>query len=130
MNLIQTTSIERNPSAVIAEQILSSVNAQIAERVVYHKKQFRRFWDSPQTPDSILAAMGTNAALMLAAANENLEHIGRLAALIGCSLDDFIAPGDYQPRRGFVISQDGTATLTPPAEGFDEWGFPISEPVE
>jgi hypothetical protein len=102
-----------------------------------HKVFFRALWkQQPTTPDAILEAMGPHAPVLLAAAIENLEHIGRLATAVGKTLHDFISPGDYQPPRLFsadedgnlVITEVGGITLEPPAEGFDAWGDAIPEP--
>lgn len=105
---------------LIAESMLHKLNATLAQRIHDHRAFYRSFWDSPEIPDDILLAMGAYAPVLLAAASENLEHITRLAALVGKTLHDFIAPEDYAPRRAFVIGQ--SITLAPPAEGYDAWG--------
>ena len=128
MQLIPQTTPETIPPAQqIAERMIHHINAELAHRVDFHAKGFRAFWDSPETPDAILAAMGQAAPLVLGASRENLRNIGTLAAMVGKTLDDFISPADYEPRREFVVAQDGTITLAPPAEGFDAWGRKIIE---
>lgn len=125
MQLIPITLTTPPPAAeVIANQLLHRVNASLAERVHEHVTGYRAFWDSPETPDSILAALGDKAVMMLATASENVSHIGRLAALAGKSLHDFLPPEHYLPRRAFIPAADGTATLAPPADGHDAWGKP------
>ena len=116
------------PAQVIAQHMLHRVNASLAERVHEHKAGFRAFWDSPEAPDDILAAMGDKAAIMLATAGENVDHIGRLAAIVGKTVEDFLPAEHWQPRREFVVAQDGTVTLAPPADGYDAWGREIPQP--
>ncbi len=111
----------------IARHMLHRVNASLAERVHEHQAGFRAFWDSSVTPDDILAAMGGNAALMLATAGENVGHIGRLADIVGKTVEDFLPAEHWMPRRQFILANDGTATLAPPADGFDAWGREIPE---
>lgn len=132
MNLIELPPPPVKPEAEqIAELMLHKLNATLAQRVHDHGMFFRTFWRGNATPDDILAAMGAHGAILLAAASENLEHISRLAAIVGKTLHDFISPADYTPPRAFVISQTGI-TLEPPATGFDAWGnaIPEPEPVE
>ena len=120
MSLIPITTTPPKPEAQrIADMLLHKVNASLAERVHEHCANYSAFWDSAETPDSILAAMGTNAELFLMSAKENIEHIAHLAALVEKQAIDFIAPTNFIPRRAFIIAQDGSATLAPPADGFD-----------
>lgn len=115
------------PAQLIAEHMLHKLNATLAERVNDHRVFFRQFWASDETPDSILAEMGAYAPVLLAAAGENLNHIGRLAGIVGKTLFDFLTPEEYEPRRAFVIGADGI-TLAPPADGYDAWGRLIPVP--
>jgi len=134
MSLIPIVTAPPQPEAQrLADMLLHKVNASLAERVHEHGVNFTAFWDSAETPDSIIAAMGTNALLFLRSAGENIEHISRLAALVGKQVTDFIAPEMFTPRREFVIAADGSVTITPPADGFDLHGKPIPEepqPIE
>jgi hypothetical protein len=128
MQLIPATATTPPPPAVqIAEGMVHDFNAQLAERVHKHREGYRKFWDSPVTPDDILAAWGARATTMLQAASENLNHIGRLAAIIDKTVDDFLSPEHYQPRRAFIPALDGTVTLAPPADSYDAWGRLIPE---
>lgn len=126
--LIILPTPEVRPQAEIeAGQMLHALNATLAQRVHDHKVFYRKFWKSTVTPDALLVAMGAYAGVLLGAAGENLEHISRLAAIVGKTLHDFIAPEDYEPPRAFVVT-DGVVTLAPPADGYDAWGNLI--PVE
>jgi hypothetical protein len=129
MNLIDLPEpTPRSTAEIIAENMLAGLNATLSQRIDDHRKSFRAFWNSPATPDEILAAMGANAGKLLAAAGENVEHIATLAAIAGKTLHDFLAPENYVPRRAITIAEDGTGTLAEPAPGFDAWGRPIPEP--
>ncbi len=129
MNLIETTADAVKPDAeIIASKMLHSVNASLAQRVFDHQSGFRAFWESSETPDAILEALGTNAQLVLAAAGENINHIGRLAAFAGKTVSDFLSDSEWMPRRDFVPGSNGTMTLAPPADGFDAWGNAIPTP--
>lgn len=116
--LIPLPEPEALPAAEsIAQSELARVNALLESRINSHKQRFAAFWANPQaSPDEILAAMGTNAVLWLQAASESAGHIARLAAIVGQTLDDFLPPEFYAPRRPFVIGQDGSVTLEPESE--------------
>jgi hypothetical protein len=129
MNLIETTTDPVKPdSEIIAAKMSHHVNAVLAQRVFDHQSGFRLFWESSETPDAILAALGVNAQLVLAAAGENVNHLTRLAAFAGKQLSDFLSDSEWIPPREFVPGLNGTMTLTPPAEGFDAWGNAIPTP--
>jgi hypothetical protein len=131
MSLIPITTTPPKPEAQrIADLLLHKVNASLTERLHEHRVNYSTFWDSGESPDAILEAMGSNAYLFLMSAGENIDHIGRLAALVGKQVTDFIAPEMFIPRRAFIIAQDGSATLAPPADGFDAHGNAITENPE
>lgn len=115
-------------SQVLARHLLFTLNTEIERRVDLHRRQFRLFWDSQTPPDDILADIGTNARVFLQSARINLASIDELAKLVGKTLTDAISPADFLPRREFIEAEDGSATLAPPAEGFDAWGRPIPQP--
>lgn len=131
MKLVTPPNQNKRPKAeVIAERMMHRFNVLLNEKVAAHVSGFKQFWDDPEaTPDDILAGWGNQATTMLAAASESLEHIGRLAAIVRRSVDDFIPAKFYEPRRQFIPAADGTATLAPPAFGHDAWGkfIPVPE---
>ena len=109
----------------IAGDIIAAFNTEIDRRFAIQRSQYRAFWDSEIPPDDILAAWGARAQTMLAAAAENVEHLGKLAEFLGKPLDDMLPQSFVVPRRAFVTHEDGTVTLAPPAAGHDAWGRPI-----
>lgn len=127
MNLINLPPPPQpNQAKLIAEHILGSMNYELIRRVEHHTSEFHKFWDSSITPDQILQEIGTNAKLMLEASRANLRNIHELAQMVGKTLADFIPQEDWYPRRSFIENVDGSATLEPPAEGFDAWGRAIN----
>lgn len=114
----------------IAINEMSFVNASLARRIEEHKARFNAFWRNyNHTPDSILAEMGSSAIIWLAVAGESIEHIARLAAIVGKDVYDFIPLDMFIPPRAFVVHPDMSVTIEDPAPGFDAWGREILEPV-
>jgi len=129
MQHIPRITPQLSPAAQIAEEMILQFNSQIDARVAVQRNQYRAFWDSPVPPDDILAEWGPRAAMMLAAASENVEHLGKLAAFLGKELPDLIPLSLILPRREFIVDADtGTVTLAPPADGHDAWGRAIPQP--
>lgn len=131
MHLIPLTPKTKDPIAVTkAEALVVQFNHSIQNRVREHREGFQAVWrDYTVTPDDLIAAWGPRACYMLGAAQENLRHIGTLAALLGQTLDDFIKPEDYEPVRGLTPNADGTVTIAPIVEGFDAWGRKLPLPL-
>jgi len=117
------------PAKSAALSILAHVNAAAGQAVARQIELYGKFWNHPQaTPDEILAEMGPLAVHMLSAAEESVRHLTSLATIAGLELADIISLDFILPRREFLIGEDGTVTLAPPAEGHDAWGRPL--PVE
>jgi hypothetical protein len=118
----------------IADRIIHRVNAQLAELVHQQKAGYAEFWDASETPDAIIAGMRTNAAKAIGAASRVIDLIADLAPLLGTSLAEALPAEHWMPRREIIFAGDGSATLAPPADGFDAWGrlipVPEPEPVE
>lgn len=134
MNLFE---IPIPPAPSVAENtaanLLLGLNQNLAERILQHRNMFSAFWCNPEaTPDDILAALVArgSAGILLASASENIDHIGRLAALVGKKVTDFIPEDQWLPRRAFLPGPGGGFTLAPPAEGFDAWGNALPAVVE
>lgn len=102
----------RPASEFIAEDLLLGLNSELARRVDYHKDCFTKFWDGEATPDEIAEKMGDNGKLFIDSASENLRGIATLAAMVGKTLDDAIAPEFYVPRR--EITFDGNKIVIAP----------------
>ena len=108
---------------------LAHVNASLARRIEEHTTRFGAFWRTYDfTPDAILLQFGSSAIIWLQAAAESVDHINRLAGIVGKTIADFMPSTDYVPPRAFVVAADGTVTLEPPADGYDAWGRLIPVP--
>jgi hypothetical protein len=106
---------------LIAEELLAGLNAELARRIENHAAAHARFWDSAETPDAICEALGENGKLFLDLSRENLRNIGAIAAMVGKTLDDAIAPANYMPRRE-ILEAGNRIHLATPAPGQDAWG--------
>ena len=97
---------------IVSDALLVSINSELQRRVNVHIGNFNLFWYSKQaTPQQICDEMGSNAALFFAIAQENVEHIGTVAAMVGKTVNDFLTPQQYVPPKTVTINPDGTATI-------------------
>ena len=112
MSLITLPTTEPPAAQRIALGLLTQLNTQLDARVQAHKGMFSDFWqNNAATPEEILAAMGTNAHLLLSSAEENIRHIDAVAQCAGKSVSDFLEPEEINGMRPMVANQDGTVTL-------------------
>jgi hypothetical protein len=112
MSLITLPSTEPPAAQRIALGLLGQLNTQIDSRVQAHKGMFSDFWNNnAATPEEILAAMGTNAHLLLGTATESVRHINAVAQLAGKTVADFLEPEEIAGLRPMTANQDGTVTL-------------------
>lgn len=130
MNLIDIAPYPAPPALEAhTKNELGHVNSSLARRVEEHVARFAAFWrDYRFTPDQILEQMGADALTWLRVAAESIEHINRLATIVGKTAADFISAENFVPPRAFIVSAEGSVTLSPVAEGFDAWGRPVPQP--
>ena len=103
----------KTPAQFAADNITATLNAQLKSRVVAHVKLHDYFWNNDTaTPAEILTALGDKAALFLACAAENLEHLTKLAGLVGKQLSDFLPDSNWQPKAPLTVHADGTVTIS------------------
>ena len=96
----------------MALSLLERINTQIESRVQAHKGMWSDFWQNNEAaPEEILAAMGTNAHLMLGSAAESVRHIDAVASLAGKTSADFLEPEEINGLRPMIANADGTVTL-------------------
>lgn len=117
MNIISITPPQPPPAAqAIADSLLAHLNAELHRRAQSHIDRYKEFWDSAETPDAILAAMGANAVVWLQVAQESVRHMHALAQLAGGTVYD-VVPAEYlEPRREFIVATNGTVSLAPVPE--------------
>lgn len=112
MSLIQLPTTQPPAAQRIALSLLEKINSQLDNRVQAHKGMWSDFWqNNDATPEEILAAMGTNAHLMLGSAIESVRHIDEVAKLAGKTAADFLEPEEINGLRPMVANPDGTVTL-------------------
>jgi hypothetical protein len=112
MSLITIPTNEPPAAQRIALELLGKINAQIDSRVQAHKGMWSDFWqNNAATPEEILAAMGTNAHLMLGSAVESVRHIDAVAQLASKTAADFLEPEEIAGLRPMTANEDGSVTL-------------------
>ncbi len=112
--LIETAKPEPTAAELAAQSVVDAVNAEIVHRVKVHETCWQTIWENQRegaTPAAVLAALGTRAALIFAFASENIDHIDRIAKLVGKTRADFIGDADCIPPLAFTVHQDGRVTL-------------------
>ena len=111
-----------------ADRMVFDFNAAMGTIVEIHKRGYNKFWNSNISPDDILARWGTQATKNIQIASQSFQNIAALAAIRGVSVDEFIPPSLYEPRRPYVFHPDGTVTLEE-VFGHDAWGrfIPVPE---
>jgi len=125
---------ETSPARLARIAMAEKANAAKTARIQTQRESYDAFWNSPATPDEILADFGTDALRMLMSAQESVRHIATIAEICGEQLADAIPLECVIPRREFVVEIDpdnkptGRVTLAPPADGFDAWGRPLPQP--
>lgn len=112
MSLINLPTTQPPSAQRIALSLLEKINSQTESRVQAHKGMWSDFWQNNEaTPEEILAAMGTNAHLLLGLSVESVRHIDEVAKLAGKTAADFLEPEEINGLRPMVANQDGTVTL-------------------
>ena len=134
MNIIQLPPppAPETKARLTARDIAASVEVEFQRRLQEHSRIFGILWKSADTPDDILAELNEMgvAGSVLQFARTNVEQIAAIAASVGISLTDVLPPSGYIPPRAFVVHEDGTVTLAPAEDGYDDWGklIPVPEP--
>ncbi len=109
--------VEKPRPQQFAEHLTQMIDAELKHRIAVHRDAFTSIWlngSAGPTASEVFAALGTNAALVCAVADENLTHIDRLAKLIGKTRADFIPDAECIPPMSITVNSDGTVTLAAP----------------
>jgi hypothetical protein len=113
--LIDSPKPNTTAAELAAQSVVDAVNAEIVHRVAIHQICWQTIWRNARdgaTPAAVLAALGPRAGLIFGFANENIEHIDRIAKMVGKARADFISDADCTPPMAFTIHSDGAVTLT------------------
>lgn len=112
--LIETSKPAPTAAELAAQSVVEAMNAEILHRVKIHEICWNTIWKNERpgaTPAAVLAALGTKAGLIFAFASENIDHIDRIAKLVGKTRADFIKDEDCVPPAAFTVHADGRVTL-------------------
>jgi hypothetical protein len=126
MNFFRPLQSETPAALSLAASLVMHADRTLGDRVAEHKERFREFWASSVTPAQICAELGDQGQRYLACAAESVEHIGRLAAIHGKTLDEVLPPEHRTPRLAFAPLPDGHITVTPDPTK-DAWGRPLPQ---
>lgn len=108
------TGPQISPATQVAKIITDEMNQEFDQRILLHRRLFTLFWrNSEATPDQIAAALGNQAVRLFQLSRENIEHIDRLATLLGKDVADYIPAEDRIPPRTVTPHADGTVTIAP-----------------
>lgn len=97
----------------IAADMLRSVEAECVRRVGQHVDWWKAVWESSEaTPEEIIAAMGSSAALFFTIASVNKHQIATVAKVLGKSTAELGVPDKCMTTPQTVtLNPDGTATI-------------------
>jgi|GEM_PF-3348497 len=114
--LIDSPKPEPTSAELAAQSVVDAVNGEITRRVNIHKVCWETIWTNERpgaTPAAVLAALEKKAGLIFEFASENIDHIDRIARMVGKTRADFITDEDCVPPMAFTVHADGTVTINP-----------------
>lgn len=97
----------------IAADMLRLVDAECRRRIGDHVDWWSAVWESTEaTPEEIIAAMGTSAALFFTIASVNKQQIATVAHVLGKTTAELGVPDKCMGTPKTVkLNSDGTATI-------------------
>lgn len=98
----------------IAADMLRNVDAECLRRIGQHVDWWSAIWESDEaTPQQIIAAMGTSAALFFTIASVNKTQIATVAQVLGKTTEQLGVPDKCMTTPVTVtLHDDGIATLS------------------
>lgn len=98
----------------IAADMLRNVDAECLRRIGQHCDWWSAIWESDEaTPQQIINAMGTSAALFFTIASVNKTQIATVAQVLGKTTAELGVPDKCMTTPVTVtLNSDGTATLS------------------
>ena len=102
----------------IAADMLRNVDAECLRRIGQHCDWWSAIWESDEaTPQQIITAMGTSAALFFTIASVNKTQIATVAQVLGKTTAELGVPDKCMSTPVTVtLHDDGTATLSQNSE--------------
>lgn len=97
----------------IAADMLRLVDAECRRRIGNHADWWSAVWESQEaTPEEIIAAMGSSAALFFTIASVNKQQIATVAQVLGNTTAELGLPDKCMGTpRPVTLNPDGTATI-------------------
>jgi len=97
----------------IAVDMLRIIDAECLRRIGNHADWWSAVWESEEaTPEEIVAAMGSSAALFFTIASVNKQQIATVAQVLGKSTAELGVPDKCMTTPQTVtLNPDGTATI-------------------
>jgi hypothetical protein len=97
----------------IAADMLRRVDAECRRRIGDHADWWSAVWESEEaTPEQIIAAMGTSAALFFTIASVNKQQIATVAQVLGKTTAELGVPDKCMGTpKTVTLHSDGTATI-------------------
>jgi hypothetical protein len=97
----------------IAADMLRLVDAECRRRIGNHADWWSAVWESTEaTPEEIIAAMGTSAALFFTIASVNKQQIATVAHVLGKTTAELGVPDKCMSTpKTVTLNSDGTATI-------------------
>jgi hypothetical protein len=97
----------------IAADMLRLVDAECRRRIGNHADWWAAVWESTEaTPEEIIAAMGSSAALFFTIASVNKQQIATVAQVLGKTTAELGVPDKCMGTpKTVTLHQDGTATI-------------------
>jgi hypothetical protein len=98
----------------IAADMLRNVDAECLRRIGQHCDWWSAIWESDEaTPQQIITAMGSSAALFFTIASVNKTQIATVAQVLGKTTAELGVPDKCMSTPVTVtVNSDGTATLS------------------
>ena len=102
----------------IAADMLRNVDAECLRRIGQHCDWWSAIWESDEaTPQQIITAMGSSAALFFTIASVNKTQIATVAQVLGKTIAELGVPEKCMSTPVTVtLNSDGTATLSQNSE--------------
>ena len=97
----------------IAADMLRLVDAECRRRIGNHADWWSAVWESQEaTPEEIIAAMGTSAALFFTIASVNKQQIATVAHVLGKTTAELGVPDKCMGTpKTVTLNPDGTAKI-------------------
>lgn len=112
--LITLEKTEKTVAQTAAEVIEIAINQQLAKLAETHRQIWETLWDNPDGAEAadILAALGSQAVMVLQAGAQSVADLTACAILAGTTVEAILGESKYLTAGApIIIHQDGTVTI-------------------